>query len=88
MSDDAKKILAALQSGALPQLKASETKGKKGMVNVRYNTDSCGSDFSRIFESAVSYSAGIPSCGEKERQNQEEDNNQTVVGPNNKEKRG
>ena len=87
MSDDAKKILAALQSGALPQLKASETKGKKGMVNVRYNTDSCGSDFSRLGESAVSYSVGMP-CGEAERQVEEEDNNQTVVGPNNKEKRG
>ena len=88
MSDDAKKILAALQSGALPQLKASETKGKKGMVNVRYNTDSCGPDFSRLGESAVSYSVGIPFCGEEERQNQKEDNNQTVVVPKNKEKRG
>ena len=60
MSEDAKKILDALQSGALPAIKESKTKGKEGLIKVRYNKDGKTPNFSVLSEDAASYSKGAP----------------------------
>ena len=80
MSDDAKEILAALQSGELPPVKAGETKGKEGVAFVRYNKDSRESAFPQVLESTVSYSFCLPSCGKAQRQGEKGDRKTSVMG--------
>lgn len=59
MSDDAKKILNALQNGELPKIKESEKSGQKGLVNVRYNKPIDDSDYIQLLERHACYSLDL-----------------------------